>query len=191
MIAEKKSAKTKVPLEIAERFASSLKDLLEPACERIEIAGSIRRRQTEVGDIELVAIPKPTSNLLGDQEYQTSRIINWIWEKSPPGIKYEPEVKLFSKLGKFYAQFTWAGMQVDLFMTTPDKWGCIYMIRTGSAGFSRQMMTKRSQGGFCPDHLCFKDGRLWNGDEVLDTPEEEDVFAHLGVSWLDPTERKG
>lgn len=190
MIAEKKSTKTKVPLEIAERFAGSLKDILEPACERIEIAGSIRRRQTEVGDIELVAIPKPTSNLLGDQEYQTSRIIEQVilfvgntWVISGKTV--------FSKQGKWYAQFMWAGMQVDLFMTTPDKWGCIYMIRTGAAGFSRQMMTKRSQGGFCPDHLCFKDGRLWDGDEVLDTPEEEDVFAHLGVSWLDPTERRG
>ncbi len=41
-------------LEIAERT----KKLLAPYCERIEIAGSIRRKKPEVKDIELVAIPK-------------------------------------------------------------------------------------------------------------------------------------
>ncbi len=42
-------------LEIAEKT----KELLAPYCERIEIAGSIRRKKPEVKDIELVAIPKP------------------------------------------------------------------------------------------------------------------------------------
>ncbi len=174
-----KVIKKKVPLQDALMFAQTLRELLEPACERIEIAGSIRRRKPEVGDIELVAIPKPTTDLLGNLEYQTSRIIARLVELA----------RQFSKRGEWYAQFGFAGLQVDLFMTTPDKWGCIYMIRTGPAGFSRRMMTKRSQGGLCPDHLRFKDGRLWDGDEALETPEEEDVFAHLGVSWLDPIER--
>lgn len=42
-------------LEIAER----IKELLAPYSERIEIAGSIRRKKPEVKDVELVAIPKP------------------------------------------------------------------------------------------------------------------------------------
>ncbi len=41
-------------LEIAERT----KALLAPHCERIEIAGSIRRKKPHVKDIEIVAIPK-------------------------------------------------------------------------------------------------------------------------------------
>ena len=42
-------------LEIAEKT----KALLAPHCERIEIAGSIRRLKPFVKDIEIVAIPKP------------------------------------------------------------------------------------------------------------------------------------
>ena len=38
--------------------ALALRELLAPACERIEVAGSIRRGKPEVKDAEIVAIPK-------------------------------------------------------------------------------------------------------------------------------------
>lgn len=43
----------------AYEIAIRVKELLTPHCERIEIAGSIRRKKPEVKDIEIVAIPKP------------------------------------------------------------------------------------------------------------------------------------
>jgi len=45
-------------LEKAKAIAEQIRVLLRPACNRIEIAGSIRRRKPEVGDIELLCIPK-------------------------------------------------------------------------------------------------------------------------------------
>ncbi|MBU2597552.1 MAG: hypothetical protein KJ757_08345 [Planctomycetes bacterium] len=45
-------------LQKAKAIAEELKSLLEPACERITIAGSIRRQKPDVGDIELLCIPK-------------------------------------------------------------------------------------------------------------------------------------
>jgi len=47
-----------VELEKARAIAEELKALLQPSCHRIEIAGSIRRQKPEVGDIELLCIPK-------------------------------------------------------------------------------------------------------------------------------------
>ena len=44
-------------LEKARAIAEELKALLEPACERIMIAGSIRRQKPMVNDIELLCIP--------------------------------------------------------------------------------------------------------------------------------------
>ncbi len=32
---------------------------LQPLCSNVAVAGSIRRRKTEVGDIDLVAVPQP------------------------------------------------------------------------------------------------------------------------------------
>lgn len=40
--------KTKMPLGEAEKIACKYADMLMPYCERIEIAGSIRRRKAEV-----------------------------------------------------------------------------------------------------------------------------------------------
>ncbi|GAH73129.1 unnamed protein product, partial [marine sediment metagenome] len=45
-------------LEKAKVIAENLKSLLAPVCEKIEVAGSIRRQKPDVGDIELLCIPK-------------------------------------------------------------------------------------------------------------------------------------
>ena len=42
----------------AREIAETIKGLLEGSCDRIEIAGSIRRHKWDVGDIELLCIPK-------------------------------------------------------------------------------------------------------------------------------------
>ncbi len=44
-------------LEKAQIIADQVKNKLAPFCERIEIAGSIRRRRPFVHDIDIVAIP--------------------------------------------------------------------------------------------------------------------------------------
>ena len=48
----------KMKLEAAIQIAERVKSALAPYCERIEIAGSVRRRKADVGDIELVCIPR-------------------------------------------------------------------------------------------------------------------------------------
>lgn len=46
-------------LSEALKIAEAVLKELGPHCERIAIAGSVRRRKPEVKDIEIVAIPKP------------------------------------------------------------------------------------------------------------------------------------
>lgn len=46
-------------LDYAKQIAEALIEELRPYCERISIAGSIRRGKQEVKDIEIVAVPKP------------------------------------------------------------------------------------------------------------------------------------
>ncbi|MCX6753734.1 MAG: hypothetical protein NTV03_01615, partial [Candidatus Nomurabacteria bacterium] len=47
------------PLAEAMRIAEALLEELKPHCARIAVAGSVRRKKADCGDIELVAIPKP------------------------------------------------------------------------------------------------------------------------------------
>ena len=48
----------RIPRARALMLAQGLIETLRPHCERIEIAGSLRRGKPDVGDIELVCIPK-------------------------------------------------------------------------------------------------------------------------------------
>jgi DNA polymerase/3'-5' exonuclease PolX len=51
-------ATTRRPLAEATALATELVDLLRVFCARIEIAGSVRRRRPDIGDLELVVVPQ-------------------------------------------------------------------------------------------------------------------------------------
>lgn len=174
----------KMPYAEAKKIADDLLVLLGDRFERLEIAGSLRRKKELVGDIELVGIPKPVQvqGLFGTYEV--------------PSI--EPIVDLMRSFGytvdkagdkylKFVAEHQ---MSVDLFLCGPKTWGCIFMIRTGSAEFTRRMVTRKSYRGWCPDNMQFAIGRLWGDEGALDTPEEEDVFREMGLPYMLPEERE-
>ena len=59
-----------MPVEQARALAAEVADLLRGSCMRLEITGSIRRDRPDVGDLELVAIPRveqTAAGLFGDQ----------------------------------------------------------------------------------------------------------------------------
>ena len=47
-----------IPLKEAQNIAVEICYQLEPFCEKINIAGSVRRKKQEVKDIEIVCVPK-------------------------------------------------------------------------------------------------------------------------------------
>jgi DNA polymerase/3'-5' exonuclease PolX len=47
-------------------IARAVVERLRPACQRIEIAGSLRRHRPMVGDIEICAIPIMPTDLFGE-----------------------------------------------------------------------------------------------------------------------------
>lgn len=181
--------KLKLSLDDARSEAERLVELLAPACERIRVAGSIRRRCEYVGDIELVTIPKvdEQSDMFGRRYGQISQLDEQLGELVGRGVLQPGD-----KNGSRYKQLTlprW-GMQVDLFITTPERWGVVFMIRTGSADFSRWMVTSKAKGGALPLSYRINEGRVWVASLAVDTPEEEDVFEAVGVPWIEPPARK-
>lgn len=152
---------------------------IKPYCERVEIAGSLRRKCETVGDIEIVCIPRQEQviDMFGLVAGQRSALdgIAWPWTLIRGGDKYK--------------QYDIGACNLDLFITTPQQWGVIFTLRTGSAEFSHKLVTKRQQGGLCPAYLSFRDGRIWNNGQAIDTPEERDVFEALGLAWIEPEER--
>ncbi len=152
-------------LEIANHLVLSLRN----ECEWIEIAGSLRRKKAEVGDIELCAVPKESG--LMELSYF---------------IEGEP-----IKNGHRYKQIRLPyGINLDLFIVLPPaQWGVIYTLRTGPEDFSTWVVTKRQKGGRLPSDCEMHDGGVYRNGELISMPEEMDFLNFLGLGWIEPFER--
>jgi len=203
------STGTRIPLAEADEVAAEIVGLLGPSCERIEIAGSIRRRRSGVGDVEIVAIPHygpaPT-DLFGRAVDDRPDFLHETCE----ALLHEPYSKLsfrYSADGRkawghrlkwcFYDRSrlrdgTFKSYPLDIYSTTPEQWGVTLAIRTGPADFSRRLVTPRNQGGLCPSYCQFKGWRVRHrgAGRELETPEERDVFEALGLDWIEPEDRR-
>lgn|SRR3990172_3077140 len=173
--------KQKIPLADAEAQAKRIVELLRPFCQRVEIAGSIRRRKPEVGDIEIVAIPHQALDMFGTPKTNEHELNSMAWSMLGRVIKD----------GNKYKQVELKeGINLDLFIVTPPaQWGVQFLIRTGPAEYSHKFVTRRQSGGMLPSNLKVKDGAIWHGLQKVETPEERDVYKVLGIPWCPPEER--
>jgi DNA polymerase/3'-5' exonuclease PolX len=169
-------------------IAQRLVKLIEPYCERAEIAGSVRRGKPDVHDIEIVCRPKFTfvTNLLGELvEY--CPFYNWLF--SHPDM-----IGKLIKGGAKYRQYALPeGINLDMFIVTPPaEWGVIMTIRTGPEDFSKWIVTRRREGGGLPSYMQVKDGVLFNTQtgKIESTPEEIDFLNKIGLGWIEPGKRR-
>ncbi len=173
----------KVSYAVALQEAERIKDNLAPYCEKIEIAGSIRRKKAQVGDIEIVLIPKAVVvDLFGRKNYDLGSLFSAV-----PDLDYE-----FIKGGRKYRQYVHRGsrLHLDLFITTPNQWGLIFAIRTGSAQFSHWLVTKKRYGGALPSNYLIKDGFLFDqAGEVIPCTTEKEFFENIQISYIPPEQR--
>jgi len=163
--------------EIAER----IKTELAPFCERIEIAGSIRRRKPEVKDIEIVCIPK-TVPFEADLFQETRvRLFNFIQTLRDLGCIR----KGCLRTGKYIQLWVLPGIQLDLFTANFDNWGLIFAIRTGNAAFSHKVLAT----GWVRAGYHSVNGHLVKGCQEIPVREERDLFDLIGLPWREPWER--
>lgn len=151
---------------------------LQPHCDRIEIAGSIRRQKAEVKDIEIVCIPKPFETGLFESGIAT--VVNK-WEKVKGDIN--PDSRYTQRIiplpdGK--------SIKLDLFLCTPFNWGLIMVYRTGSADFNKRWLYQAKQRGY-----DMHDGNLFilGRKDPTAVPEERDLFGRIGMDYIEPRNR--
>ena len=180
--------KHRTPWEEAARIARTYVERLAPYCERIEVAGSVRRRKAEVGDIEIVAIPRSIimRDLFGLEHEQGTQM-----DEGGVAALLEAGAKTI-KNGPRYKQFLLPeGVSLDLFLVRqPAQWGVLLGIRTGPSEVSQMLVSPRRRGGLLPAGYVVRDGAVWQQGYVpLAMPEEEDFFKFLGLPWIAPEDR--
>ena len=199
-------SKVRLPYTAALNIAEGLVIDLADACERIEIAGSIRRRRSQCGDIEIVCIPKPREVFALSAERRATALDDRLADLVEVGRLDRPD-KNGDRYKAYHVpdrQLPTGTVQLDLFVTDVDRWGVIFGIRTGSKEFARQLVTQRQYGGRLRDGLFVgggetpterreRAGRVWDGPGMdatpLPTPEEADFFALAG-GWVPPEQRE-
>ncbi|MGV3617977.1 MAG: hypothetical protein ACO1SV_21840 [Fimbriimonas sp.] len=191
------SSGPRISLDQADVLAYRLIQILGPTCERIQVAGSIRRRKREVGDVELLMIPKLESaaeNLFGESEAQVNRQFELVNTLVAEGVLEDRLDKNGHRArGERYQRVTFEGTPVDLFCCLPPaEWGYILMLRTGPAEFNERIVCPRVKNGTVLQiGQEFRDGALWDRGLKVATPEEEDLFDYLGIPWIAPEDRNG
>lgn len=164
---------------------------LELYCEKIDVAGSIRRMNPEVKDIEICAIPKPYEIGLFESGFAT--IVNQ-WEK----VKGELE---YGKC-KYTQRVLPQGIKLDLFMPHDFDYYRQLAIRTGSADYSHQVIANGwlklgwcgSDKGLRKQSDCIRVKDKWkceNADCELPPvwKDERGFFNWINVPYIEPQYR--
>jgi len=177
----------KIELFEAESIANKVKNHIHGSMARVEIAGSIRRRKEVVGDIEIVGIPEGREKLI--------KLLGDIGQHIKPGVP--GAIPWVPKTTAKYLRVRLAeGMNLDVFLATPENWGGLFMMRTGSGagpdgnsfnGFVPAMFQrwkKLSGGGRMTD--CMP--TMPTGEQLW-IPEEQDFFDLLEMDFVSPEKR--
>lgn len=178
----------------ADRIAHKVRDELAPWCEQIEIAGSIRRRRPDVGDIDLVLLPK--------NQASKQRILDRCALKCQP-VKSGEQYSVFNLTLRPGEQ----PVQLDLWFahcgevapgdlldspreTAPGNFGVLLLARTGSAMFNVWLAQQaRARGLHFNPHRGIQRTAA-RDSRVIAATDEAEIFTSLGLAWIPPEKRE-
>lgn len=189
-------------LNHATQIAKRIVEILSPHCEKLQIAGSIRRHRKEVKDIEIVCLPKKEKvqvDLFGGSKQITSTdFLNAIMFITAKTVKGNVDGRYMQIICKYGPAAT-----LDLFMPQPHDYYRQLAIRTGSAEYSRftiaNAWTKKGWVGTSEGLRlrgdCTLMGDQWaciNKNATLPPvwQSEEEFFEWIGVPWVHPKQRE-
>jgi DNA polymerase/3'-5' exonuclease PolX len=185
-------SKTKYPRADALKVAKELCDLMKPLCERLVVAGSLRRRKPEVGDVEILFIPQfvTVPDGLFDSK-QVSRVdaLLEVLMGNPKIIDQRRNVNgsvmwgVKNKLAVHVA----SGIPVDFFAATEANWFNYLVCRTGGAE-NNTLIASTAQAKrwkWNPYGEGFTDER----GNLVPVKSEREVFDLLGMEYKEPWER--
>ena len=175
--------KRRWPAATARKVAEDIVAELTPRCERVCIAGSLHRGKAEVGDIEILYVPrigqvrKPGGLFAHPGSLAEELIERWVSKgmlAKRPNINGSTTWGIHNKL----AVHTASRIPVDLFGTTMERWFVALVIRTGSKDMN---ITLASNAQKCGMKLEAYGVLVGAGGEKIVPQSEREVFERLGA----------
>lgn len=158
----------KVALERAQKVANAVVDKLAPHCQRIQVAGSIRRGMPWVNDIDILLMPADPWNL----EHQILALCR----------PFKPQL-----MGGKLKRLRVAGIQVDLYFATPETWATLLLIRTGPKESNIKLCSLAKKKGW---HLHADGQGLFDeASNRIAGETESSIYHALGVKYEAPEAR--
>ena len=150
----------------AERVLKTIRDV--KGVERAEIAGSYRREKSTVGDIDILVVTKNP-------------------EKISDVIAALPIVRNVVAHGDKKLSFDFeSGLRVDVRFVKKDQWGSALLYFTGDKDHNITMRKIAIGKGW-----KLSEYGLFEGETIIASKEEEEIYKKLGLSWVEPKERTG
>lgn len=141
-----------------------------PGVRRIEAAGSIRRRQETIGDIDLVAVTTDARSTV-------------------EAFTHLPHVQEIIETGPAMASiWTKAGLRTDLRLTDEEHYGALLHHFTGSKMHNIRLRGLARDRGLTINEYGVH--RLDTGETVVRGRTEEEIYRVLGLPWIPPEMRE-
>jgi DNA polymerase/3'-5' exonuclease PolX len=180
-------------LDDALREASWVVSKFEHLCEKVIIVGSIRRQRPEVNDIDIVVIPQVPRDENWDKiAYELRHAHNMAQlKKGPKLMTFQHYDRDFGAPGFFNPSSQ--DYSVDLYHATPETWGILVLVRTGSKEHNVKLCSLALSKGM---KLSAAEGVLKPLEsfpsmmKIVASKTEEDIFAALGLAYIEPKDRE-
>lgn len=165
-----------IPLKIARKYAEQIVEQIAPFCQRVEIAGSIRRQRPAVNDIDLVVIAKDWNGL-------QRRCLERCRSITHGDAIFSVETPTGVQIDIFAAH---AGHQ-DLLAQVPSNWGSVLLQRTGSKEHNIALVQRAKELGL---KWCLMTGVVDENYKILAAETEQEIFKALQMDFIAPERRE-
>ncbi len=178
-------------LERGRQVADQVLELIEGACVRCEVAGSIRRQAAWVHDVDIVCLPVydivEEYDLFGHLVKSTAEPVA-LAEALTDRMRLPGDVV---RSGMRICRFKWDELPVELYLAEPggENYHALLQMRTGPTGFNVALINRAKQLG-----LTYKAGfGIYRGFERVDNwrKGEQAIFDALQLAYLSPDRRRG
>lgn len=178
-------------LSQAQHYARQIVQWLEPNCDRIFVAGSIRRERPICNDIDLVVIPKLTvyrdllGAVTGTQNHVWMFLVNYA--NNNPGRctittgRNEPGKVMICQLAK---------CQLDIFFADDKTWATRLLCRTGSKEHNIWLADRAAARSLHWNPYEGLSPMRASQGPVPPAKDEADIYQALGLDYIDPVNRE-